>query len=63
VSGPLAGPVTGIAAAAPAIAMLACLALLAGGSVLIVRRRDVKRGVLMLVMAAVLLGNVLIWTV
>jgi hypothetical protein len=55
--------VTTIAAAAPAIAMLACFACLAGGSVLIVRRRDVRKGVLMLVMAAVLLGNVLIWTV
>ncbi|HEX8553505.1 MAG TPA: hypothetical protein VF695_02255 [Sphingomonas sp.] len=54
---------TTIAAAAPAIAMLACFACLAGGSVLIVRRRDVRKGVLMLVMAAVLLGNVLIWTV
>ena len=30
--------------------------------VLIVRRRDYRKGVLMLVMAAVLLGNVLIWT-
>lgn len=52
-----------IAHAAPAIAMLACFACLAGGSVLIVRKRDVKKGVLMLVMAAVLLVNVMIWTV
>jgi hypothetical protein len=50
-----------IEGAAPAIAMFGCFACLAGGAVLIVRRRDVKKGVLMLVMAAVLLGNVLIW--
>lgn len=52
-----------IAHAAPAIAMLACFACLAGGAVLIVRRRDVRKGVLMLVMSIVLLVNVLIWTV
>lgn len=51
-----------IAHAAPAIAMLACFACVAGGSVLIVRRRDVRKGVLMLIMAVVLLVNVLIWT-
>ena len=43
------------------IAMLAAFALGAGGMWLIVRRRDTKKGVLMLVMALVLLGNVLIW--
>ena len=51
-----------IAGAAPAIAMLACFACV-GGGVMLVRRGDRRRGVLMLVMAAVLLGNVLIWTV
>jgi len=56
------GPLASLAAAAPALAMLACFACLAGGAVLIVRRRDVRKGVLMLVMAAVLLANVLIWT-
>ncbi|MBB4152861.1 putative MFS family arabinose efflux permease [Sphingomonas jinjuensis] len=50
-----------IAHAAPAIAMLACFACVAGGSVLIVRGRDRRKGVLMLVMAVVLLVNVLIW--
>ena len=50
-----------LSAAAPAIAMFGCFACVAGGGVLIVRRRDTKKGVLMLVMAAVLLGNVLIW--
>jgi hypothetical protein len=53
---------TGIAAAAPAIAMLGCFACLIGGGVLIAKRHDVRKGVLMLVMAAVLFANVLIWT-
>ena len=42
--------------------MLGCFACVAGGAVLIVRRRDYRKGMLMLVTAAVLLGNVLIWT-
>lgn len=53
---------TTIAAAAPAIAMLCMFACLIGGTVLIVKQHDVKKGVLMLVMAAVLLANVAIWT-
>lgn len=53
---------TTIAAAAPAIAMLGMFACLIGGTVLIAKKRDVKKGVLMLVMAAVLLANVAIWT-
>ena len=44
------------------IAMLAVFALGAGGTWLIVKARDRKRGSLMLVAALVLLGNVLIWT-
>lgn len=36
---------------------------LAWGGVTILRRGDRQKGVLMLVCAAVLLGNVLIWTV
>ncbi len=51
-----------IAAAAPAIAMLGFFACLIGGGAMIATRRDTKKGVLMLVMAAVLLGNVVIWT-
>lgn len=58
----MTGPLASIAAAAPTIAMLACFACVAGGAVLIVRRRNYLKGVLMLVMAVVLLGNVLIWT-
>ncbi len=53
---------TSIAAAAPAIAMLGMFACLIGGTALIVTKRDTKKGVLMLVMAAVLLANVAIWT-
>ena len=53
---------TSIAAAAPAIAMLGMFACLIGGITLIVQKRDRKKGVLMLVMAAVLLANVAIWT-
>lgn len=51
-----------IAHAAPSIAMLACFACVAGGVFLLRSGRDRRKGVLMLVMAAVLLGNVLIWT-
>ncbi len=56
------GALTSIAAAAPAIAMLGVFACLIGGGVLIAKKRDVRKGVLMLVMAGVLLANVLIWT-
>ena len=42
------------------IAMLAVFALTIGGAWLIAKRRDRRRGGLMLVMALVLLGNVLI---
>lgn len=53
---------TGIASAAPAIAMLGCFACLIGGIALVARKRDTKKGILLLVMAAVLLANVVIWT-
>jgi len=43
------------------IAMLAVLALVLGAVHVILRRGDRRQGVLMLVAAAVLLGNVLIW--
>lgn len=51
-----------IAAAAPAIAMLAVFACLIGGGWMIAKGIDRKKGILLLVMAAVLFGNVLIWT-
>ncbi|GGB34976.1 hypothetical protein GCM10011380_25520 [Sphingomonas metalli] len=53
---------SGIGQAAPALAMLAAFACAIGGGVLIRRGRERFKGVLMLVMAAVLVGNVLVWT-
>lgn len=46
----------------PGLLMLAVFALAAGGIHLIRKGRDRKRGILMLVAAAVFLGNVLIMT-
>ncbi|WP_404713440.1 hypothetical protein [Sphingomonas sp. MMS24-J13] len=45
-----------------AIAMLAVFALAGGGAWTLAKRGETMRGVLMLLAAAVLLGNVLIWT-
>ena len=53
---------TSLESLAPALAMLAAFACLIGGGVLILKRQNVRKGVLMLVMAAVLVGNVVIWT-
>ncbi|MDE0879554.1 MAG: hypothetical protein OSB00_12955 [Sphingomonas bacterium] len=53
---------TSIAQAAPTIAMLGFFACLIGGTTMIVKRRDTKKGVLLLIMSLVLLGNVLVWT-
>ena len=51
-----------ISSAAMAIAMIAAFLLILGG-VKLMRRQDSRgKGVLMLVAAAVLVGNVLIWT-
>ncbi len=47
---------------APALAMLAAFALAGVGARLVWRGTDRRKGVLMLVMAAVLLGNVVVWT-
>lgn len=43
------------------IAMLAVFALALGGGWMVAKRREKKQGVLMLIAALVLLGNVLIW--
>ncbi len=56
------GALGGIASAAPAIAMLGAIACVIGGGWMIGSGRDRKKGALLLVMAAVLVGNVLIWT-
>ena len=53
---------SGLATAAPTLAMLAAFACASGGAYLLVKGRDRTKGVLMLVMAAVLVGNVAIWT-
>ena len=53
----------GIAAGAMAVAMIAAFLLVAGGLNLMIRHRERKKGVLMLVAAAVLVANVVIWTV
>ena len=55
-------PLSGLNAAAPGIAMLGFFACLIGGGAMVVRRQSRMKGVLMLVMAAVLLANVVIWT-
>lgn len=44
------------------IAMIVAVLLAIGGVYLVARRRDVKRGVLMLLVAAVIVANVVIWT-
>ena len=54
---------TGFGATLLSIAVLAAFALIAGGLYLLIKRRERKQGVLMLVAAAVLFGNVLVWTV
>jgi len=43
------------------VAMLAVFALALGGGWSIIKRRETKQGVLMLIAALVLLANVLIW--
>ena len=47
---------------APTLAMIAALALAGFGTRLAWRGPDRRKGLLMLVVAAVLLGNVVIWT-
>jgi hypothetical protein len=51
-----------VAVTALSLAMLAGFALTAGGLWLLLKRRVPKQGTLMLIMAAVLFANVLIWT-
>ncbi len=53
---------TGIAQAAPAIGMIAAFACLIGGLYLVSSGKDRRKGVLLLIMTAVLIGNILIWT-
>ena len=52
-----------LASAALALAMIAAFLLAAGGAKLLLSRQTRSRGALMLVAAAVLVMNVMIWTV
>ncbi len=52
-----------LASAAPVIGMLGCFAYLIGGGNLIATGRDRRKGMLLLVMAAVLAFNVVVWTI
>lgn len=54
---------TGLPAILLSILMIAALALTLGGIAVLRRGPDPKKGVLMLICAAVLLANVLVWTV
>ena len=51
-----------IASAALSLGVIAAFALAGGGLYLLIGRRNRKQGLLMLVAAAVLFANVLIWT-
>ena len=51
------------ASVAMTVAMLAAFALLFAGVKLALKPEDRKRGLLMIVAAAVLVGNVLVWTI
>ena len=53
---------TGFGAAMLGIMMIGAFLLTAGGLHLIFRRRDPGKGVLMLIAAAVVVGNVLVWS-
>ncbi len=53
---------TGPGALLLSILMLAAFLLGAGGLWLLVKRRETRKGTLMLVAALVMLGNVLVWT-
>lgn len=54
---------TGLASWLLALTMIAAFLLVAGGIALIRRSEERKKGYLMFVAAAVLVGNVAIWTV
>ena len=53
---------SGPAATLLSIMVLSAFVLAGGGLWMLTKRRDTKKGVLMLLCAAVLLGNVVIWT-
>ena len=51
-----------IAVTALSLAVIASFALLGGGAWLLLKRKERKQGVLMLLAAGVLFANVLVWT-
>jgi hypothetical protein len=53
---------TGAGATLLSILMIAAFVLAGGGLYLVVQGRDRRKGLLMLVAAAVMVGNVLVWT-
>ena len=53
---------TGASAIFLSILMIAAFLLALGGIHLLVKRKEKKKGILMLLCAAVALGNVLVWT-
>lgn len=53
---------SGASATFLSILMLAAFLLAAGGIHLLIKQRDRKKGILMLIAAAVAVGNVLVWT-
>ncbi len=58
----MTGTLPPMAAVTLMLTIAAILALVAGGVWMIAKRNERQRGVLMIVCALVLLGNVLIWT-
>jgi hypothetical protein len=60
--GALGGVAQAMSATAPAISMLAVFALIFGAIYLLVKKRERQKGLLMLVLAVVIFGNVVIWT-
>jgi hypothetical protein len=60
--GALGGIAQAMSATAPAISMLAVFALIFGGIYLWVKKHDRQKAALMLVLAVVIFGNVVIWT-
>jgi FtsH-binding integral membrane protein len=57
------GAMQTIASAALSLGVIAAFALTGGGVFLIAKQRNWKQGLLMLLAAIVLIGNVLVWTV
>lgn len=54
-------PISGTGGALLALAMLGAFACAIGGGWMIAKRGDRQKGTLLLLMAAVLVGNVLVW--